>query len=546
MPKLQFFALGGQDENGKNCFVIEYSDDIFIFNIGAKVPINSTYGVDTVIPSFSYLKKNAKKIRGIFITDTKNSSFSALPWILMQIPGLKIYTSPFSKVNVLDRVSKYKIGHNDYEIITISKDISFGDITIKPIQVFGSVPGTLGFDVQSPMGSVVFLLNFILGENGFFGKTDLLAIKKQVNNNLLALVMDSGKSKNPGFAKDKIHLPKSVEQVFENAKDNERIIVGAYDEEIGSLNYILDLAKKYNRPIITYGKSYGKQIFLIKKINPKFKTSEFLNYKKANFVPNALILVTGTVERLYQRFLRIAKNEDVYLNLKSSDNVIFIAPPVNGIEVIAAHTLDQVTKVSPKILDVTEEEYYRHRPASKDIYQTIDVLRPKYYIPVQGLYRYLVDAAALVRPLGYNTKNTLVLQNGKIAEFDGGKLISHNKKIKQVGDDIIDGFGLGDVSHEVIREREKMASNGVVLISACINKFKQIKGKIEIKYLGLVSIADRDEINDFVRSIVVNNFYDEENSSLKVIQEKIRKQVRKKLYKKIEKDPIVVVVFYKI
>ncbi|MGZ9413508.1 ribonuclease J [Mycoplasma sp. AC157] len=553
MAKISIFGLGGLDENGKNSYVIEVNNSIFLVNAGAKVPISSTNGVDTLIPDFTYLEQNKDKIKGIFITDGKNESFSAIPWLLMKIKGLKIFCSPFTKFLILDRISKYKIGHTDFEVISITNEkIDCNDAIVKSIPLAGSMPGVYGYNFETEDGSIVVMLNFVVGSLNIYGTTNLDYIKSSIESpkGIHTLLIDSGRANYKGKAIDKIDVTPSIENIFFKTDQNSRIVIGSFDEEMALLQEILDLAKKYDRPVAVYGRTYGQLVDLIKKIKYEgqfLKLPKFIDYKEVNNHKNAVVLITSTSERLYQRFLRITENNDVFFKLLSTDTVIMIAPPLNGLEVLYAMTLDEIARITPKVVDITENEYYRIRPAREDIFQTVSSLKPKYFIPLQGLYRYLVVASEIAALAGVNKSNSIILQNGKIATFIDGNLFSQKGTLKQVGEVIIDGFGIGDISSEVIKERETLARDGIITITSLVEyKTKKLQGDLQINSSGIISKENKNIIHEIITSAFYQSFLDAEKIVLKDLQEKIKKIIKKKIFKIFDKEPIIVVVFYEI
>ncbi|MGL4343410.1 MAG: ribonuclease J, partial [Metamycoplasmataceae bacterium] len=484
MANIRFFALGGLDENGKNSYVLEINDDIFLINYGTKTPISSTNGIDTLIADYDYIQENIKRVRGIFITNINNENFSALPWLLMKIQGLKIYCSTFSSFVIKDRLSKYDIGNSNYEIITMnSKGTKIGNILIKPLLLASSVPGTFGYQFETEDGNVLFMNNFVNGDLGIFGNTNLNFIKNE-NKNILALICDSGMANFNGRTIDNIDIKKSLEKAFINSKSNERIIVGVYDNDLASSYQILELALKYDKNIVAYGKTFHQLIDIIKSANKNIKFPKIIDYKRMEKEENCVIIISGTTERLYKRFLRISDGEDLYLKLKNDDRVIMIAPPINGLETQSTFMLDEVARITPHIYDYSSLEHYSYRPAKQDIVDIVSILKPKYFLPIQGLYRYMVVASKELQNNNFPQNKIIILKNGRIAEFINGELDSQNKRIANAGDIIIDGFGIGDISKEVIFEREIIARDGVIIVSLVINdKEKKIYDNIDIKYM---------------------------------------------------------------
>ncbi len=551
MSNIRFFALGGLDENGKNSYILEVDEDIYVINSGTKVPISASLGIDTLIPNFSYLEENQKRIKGLFVTDVQNESFSALPWLLMKLSNITIYCSDFSAFLIKERISKYDIKNQNSKIKIISPEgEKIGSIIVEPIELAGALPGTLGFNFKTNDGSVLFLFNFVDDNLGIYGRTDIAKIKNN-NHNILALVIDSGMSNFNGSSKDNIDIKKLLDNKFAAIKNNERIIIGSYDHEMSSLQQILDLAKKYNKPVIPYGRIYHQLLNFLINSNKSINLPKIIGYKKMNEENNSVIIVSGTTERLYRRFVRITDGQDVYLKIKNTDHVFMLAAPINGLETESAYALDELARKTPYIIDYTDNEFYRSRPAKEDIFNITKILKPKYFIPAQGLYRYMIVAVKESLRAGLTQNQSIPLQNGKIASFENGKLISQKERISEIGDVIVDGFGVGDISKEVIYEREVIARDGVIVVSILYDKkTKKLFDHIDIKYIGVISPQERDEIDILIENIVIDVYYKELKAYTKFniynIQDILRKIIRKKIFKTTNKEPMIVIVFNEI
>lgn len=545
MANINIFALGGQDENGKNSLVVELEKDIYIINAGIKVPINNKNGIDGIIPEFQYVTDRKQNVKGLFLTHAHDENFAALPWLLMEMQGLTIYGSKFTLDVARDRVSKYKLGHNDFKFVEISPTQKIGSLNVKSFELANSIPGSLGFNFQTPDGDVLVMSNMIIDDLGAFGKTNLEAIKAQ-SNNILALCLDSRIANSNGSSKDKKSVKPFIEEEFKSAKQNERIIVGAYDEEMYNLQEVMELAKKYNRPVISYGRAFD---FLYSELknDASIESPEFVDYQKIASTENAVVLVTGNWSRLYQRFVRIAENNDVFLKLKDTDHIIMMAPAINGMEVEYSETLDAVARTAPNIIDLTENNIYKLRPAKDDIETIVSALKPKFFLPLSALYRYLVVASKQATKAGVAKQNNIVLMNGKIAFFKDGNLASQKAHLKEYGDVLIDGFGVGDISFEVIKERKSLAASGLISIAAMVNKKeKKVVGEIVTQLVGIAVKTEIAKLQEQVNNIVVQKMEEAESWDLKEIQNSIRKRVQKVMTKLIGKEPLVVITFNEI
>ncbi len=546
MADINIFALGGQDENGKNTFIIEVDNDIYVVNSGIKVPINNRNGIDGIICDYKYLIDRKDRIKGVFISHAHDESFAALPWLIMDIKGLNIYSSPFTLKAIQDRLSKYKIGHSDYKLIELTKETQIGNIKVNPFELANSIAGSLGFNFKTSDGDILFMTNYTIDDLGPYGKTDLEAIKKQ-SSNTLALLVDGKTAHLQGKSSEMKTVKPLIESKFKEASNDERIIIGAYDEEMFTLHEILELAIKYNRPVAFYGRVYD---FLYKSLLAQGKDvpkPQIIDYRSVNKVPNAVVLVTGTWSRLYQRFVRIAQGKDVFLKIKTNDVVIMIAPPVNGLEVEGSQALDEVAKIAANITDVSDKDYYRIRPTGNDIEQTVKVIKPKYVFPIGALYRYLVVATKHAIKAGVTHDRNIVLQNGKIAWLKDGKVASQNKRIKDFGDVIIDGFGVGDISYEVIRERKALAAGGLVSIVLRIGrKSKKPIGEIQSQLVGVATKSEIKFLQEQISNVVIQKIDEIEKWEYREIQNTIRKRVKKVLSKLVNKEPLVIITFFEV
>ncbi|QJB71495.1 ribonuclease J [Mycoplasma sp. 1654_15] len=557
MAKISFFALGGQDENGKNSYVLEIDNSIFLINTGAKIPLSNSLGIDTVIPDFSYIEENFSRVQGVFLTDAKNESFSALPWLIMKVPKLKIFCSSFTKALILERLTKYKISNNQYEIVSLTKKIKIDDdVYVKPIQLAGSIPGIYGYNFETEDGLILFLSNFIVGNLGIYGNTNLNFLKKSLESDkpILMTMIDSSRANYPGKTIDKIFAKKFLEQTFLTTKSNSRIIVGAYDEEMLSIQEILDLAYKYKRKVATYGRNYDNLLEMNQRLAEKQKLDihypEFFDFRQANKIDNSVILITSTPERIYQRFFRILEKDDVFFKLKKTDSVIMLAPPINGMEVLHSRVLDEIAKVARQLVDITETQFYRTRPSQEDIYEVLKVLKPKFFLPIQGLYRYLVVAGKTAERAGVKKENIIILQNKKVAFFLDGELISQKHSIKNGGEVIVDGFGVGDISTEVIKERETLSRDGTIVVSALLDtQTKKLISELIISSYGILTKDNKEKVHKIINDVVFTQFSavsktKMSDNQIKEIQEKIQKSIKRKIFKAIDKEPVIIVAFY--
>ena len=545
MANINMFALGGQDENGKNIFVIEVEEDIFVINAGLKYPINDKWGVDGIIADTEYLWKNKDRIKGIFLTHAHDEFFAALPWLLMDIEGLTIYGTKFTIDVAQKRVAKYRIQHSKYRFEAI-KEKRFGKTNVRTFSAATSIPGALIYLFETPDGNILFMSETIIDNIGIFGNTNLLEVKAAANNKLLALVSDTRRANYPKPASENKSLKEYAEPIFAKTSQSKRIIFGAFDEEMYNILEIIDLANKYNRPVAFYGSAFDALYSSFQNnFNNYVKPKTLINYKNVNQIPNVVVLVTGTWSRLNDRFNRIAYGKDVYLRFKSDDAVIMYTPPVNGMEVEYSVMLDNITMITPNITSIDDKMVFPLRQSKDDIGVIVKTLQPKYFFPISSLYRYQKEATKMAIKQGVRHDRSIILSNGAIAYFKNGLLASTKGRIKPCGDVIIQGYGVGDISVEVIRERQKLSAGGLVIIATQYNRnLKQLVGDMHINIIGVVVKSEIKAYSDEIKNVVIQKFEQFEKFDYHEIQNAIRKRVQKIFSKKIGKEPLVVITFY--
>ncbi|CNS07165.1 Ribonuclease J 2 [Salmonella enterica subsp. enterica serovar Typhimurium str. DT104] len=446
------------------------------------------------------------------------------------------------------------------------------------------------------------MANYVVGNLGVYGETNFELIKKISQNpkGILMFISDSGKSNLPGKAINKLFAKNFLENFFLKADKNSRIVVSAYDEEMVSIQEIIDLSIKFNRQITAYGKKYDKLYDMIYKLdklttNKLKKLPTFFDYKYANKQKNSVILITSSPERICYRFNRILENDDVYFKLKKSDYVIMLTPPINGMEQLYAKVLDQIAKSTTSIVDISESDFGLARPYKEDISEMIQLLKPKYFLPIQGLYRYLIVASNIAVANKVKRQNIIVLQNKRSANFIDGSLFSRKKISKGEEEIYVSGFGIGDVCFRVLKERDALSRNGLIIVSflfdpiekkiskgeiyvsgfgigdVCFRVLKErdalsrngliivsflfdpIEKKIfstpEITTYGILSRENREAYYDIIRKIIFNNFSNIKKINdkiLKELQQKSQKNIKRKLLRIFDKEPSVSVLIHNI
>ena len=545
MKKLDFFALGGQDEKGKNCLILEIENDIYMINAGVKHPIVAKLGIDTIIPNFDYIKLHQNNFKGIFITNAHDEYMAALPWLLLQLKKIKIYTSEFVAAIIANRLEKYQIPKEHYEIIVLplNSDYMLNGINIKTYELASSMPQTFGLNFQTDEGDVLFLSSFVLNNlTQFCGTTDLEYIKNSISNKgILSLMIDAGFSNYQGYANEKALIRPLIETKIREFPKNNRIIISTYDHSLSTVEEIMKLALECKRPLIIYGSALDFSLKKWLQIHPNMikNIPQINNHRDIPKINNAIVIVSGIGSRLYQRIDRIAEHNDVYLKLKPTDLFMVIAPPINGHEKFASRAEDKVAETTTHLVDIPRENFYDSHPASQDIFRILKTLKPKYVIPVSGLYCYLSNVNKIAKKIGMMGNQVISLSNAKKIHITQNNIEIEKKEIPNSYEIIIDGLGIGDIAPSVILERENLARDGVILSLLVFDrKTHKLKKDIIIITKGVI---DESRKIDFVNTIKekIQTFIDEiEKWDFRDTQTKISKIIQKTSRKILGKVPI--------
>jgi len=376
MAKINFLSLGGQDERGKSCFVLEVNDDIFIFNAGAKIPTSDVFGVNMIVCDYSYLEKNAKRVKGIFIGTPTFNNVMGIKLLLGQV-GYKIpiYTS----IIELDPISDKKIG----------------SIYVTSFKVSNSMPHSYGFVLKTSDGAIVYVDEFIISNDKnktFDSQINLL--NNITKNNTLALIVGMGQAGNPYFTAPNHKNKAFYEAALQNTKN--RLIVGCYSNDAYSIFTLATIAKQQNRPFIVYSNNFINTfigVLKLKLFNSKNLIS--LPVSEINNSKNAIIVVIENQDTLFSKLNKILHNEDKYVNLSSDDQLILGVVITPGFEMLAAELSDEVGRLDipykalPKtVLPMTQSD--------EDLKHLINFLQPKFLIPINGLYKTEVKFSSTV------------------------------------------------------------------------------------------------------------------------------------------------------
>ncbi len=540
MEKIRIFSLGGLDEMGKNTYIIEINDDIFVFDCGLKYADNNMYGIDYIIPDYEYLIKNKQKIKGVFITHGHYENMGAAADLSRIIPGIKFYATHYTKFVLMD------LGVKEENIIEIkpNKALKFGTTTIFPLPVSHSVPDAVMYSISTSHGAICYTGDFIIDPlmRGSYDM-DLGKIAYVGKKGVLCLLCESVFSEHVGHTSPSHRLSSFFSDII--SKYDQRILFSVLPTHLYTIRDIFEAAKNSHRKIVIMGKKLQNFI--------RFATeNKYLDYDPqlvgdlTNIEEsNAILLICDDKANAYASINKIVSGYDKFITLRKGDAVVFAEPRYDANEKTIVKLENDLAMAGCKIVSLPKEKNILHHASSEDIMLMIKLMNPKYYMPVKGEYRYMVNNANLANALGIKPENIFLKQNGDIVEIIDGVATDKFEHIK-VKDTLIDGKSSDDVGELVIKDREMLSDNGIVLVSATLSKKDKVllvgpeittKGFIYVKEAKDM-IHKMKEISEEVITRNINNGYVDYNK----IKTDLRSELSNYLYEQTECKPMIIAV----
>ena len=544
MSKINIMALGGLNENGKNIYTISIDGKLLIFDAGIKFAPDKMYGVDYVIPNFKYLKDNRKKIVGLFITHPHRENMGALTDLIREIPEINVYATKYtSKIIELDS-KEDGVEIKNLHVIDIHKKIDFRGFSIFPFSVTHSTPEAVGYSINTKDGSVIYMGDFLIDPTmkGYYDM-DLGKIAYIGKQGVLCLLCESVFASKKGHTSPNHKLEGFFKSVID--KNKGRIIFTVLALHIYTIQEIFNAVKGTNRKIVIM----GKELHTIVNMSidegyidaPKSMIGDLTNLKD----PDVIIIVSNDRETPYSNIGRIVNGYDKFITLEKNDTICFAEPSYDAYEKTVVKLLNEIAIKGVNIELIPKEKSVRHHASSEDIMMLIKLFNPKYYMPIKGEYRYQVENASLAEKVGIPPSNILLKQNGDFVTIENGKLVESDKSIF-VDDILIDGKSTEDVGGLVLKDREMLSSNGLVLICATLDKKnKKVLVGPEITTRGFIYPKEEDvieKIKEFTIDIIKTNTFNSNYADYNNIRTQIREIVGEYLYKETESRPVILTV----
>ncbi|MBQ9013869.1 MAG: ribonuclease J [Bacilli bacterium] len=548
MSKINIFALGGLNEEGKNMYVVKVDSDIFIFDAGLKYASDKLLGVDYVIPDFTFIKENLKKIKGLFLTHGHEKNMGAVCDIVKEVPNLKVFATPFTASILKKEFESANIDFKNLNVIDPHKKISFGKNSIFPVRLTHSVPDNVGYALNTKDGTIFYTGNYVFDATmlGSY-KADIGKLAYIGKQGVLCLLGESMYADKVGYTSPKCRVDKLIRTTLSKTED--RIIANVFTAHISRIEELFNEIAKTTRRVVVMGhKLQGIINDIINKGYIKFDKSRIGDLSNIDD-KDAVILISNEREKPFMNLNRIINGYDKFVKIKSTDTVLFLEPINNYNEKLAIRVIDDISKAGASVVTMSRKDNLLHHASSEDIMLMLDLMNPKYYMPVIGEYRHMVANAKCATHVGINKENIILKQNGDVVSIIDGKLVENKERVK-TDDILIDGTSSKDIGELVLKDREMLSDNGIVIVCATLDKrTKEILAYPEVLTRGFIYVKENTDIIEEIKNIS-KEVIDENTSNNYVEYNKIklgiRERLSKYLYEQTECKPMIITVIQEV
>lgn len=530
---LKFIPLGGLGEIGKNMYAIEYENDIVVIDAGLMFPDEEMLGIDFVIPDISYLEENRKKIRGILITHGHEDHIGALPFVLPKL-DVPVYSAKLTlgmiEGKMLEAAPRYKPRLVE---VKAGETVALGVFKVTFISVCHSIPDALGIAVETPLGVVLHTGDFKFDPTPVDEHvTDYAAFAELGRKGVLLMASDSTNAEREGFTKSEKSLIGAIDNLFRTYR-NRRVIISAFASNLHRVQLVLDAAARFNRKVVFAGRSMVNNVELAIRLGyikaePEtvVPLAEMDSYNDSRLV----VMTTGSQGEPFSGLVLMSKGAHHRVKLDSKDVVALFANPIPGNEKLVSNTINRLFELGCEVLYGREAGLHVSGHASREeLKMLLSMVKPKYFVPVHGEYRMQIRHSQLAEEVGIPEKNVFIMNNGDILSITRNSAGVKSKA--PAGAVLVDGMALGEKEGSILKERQELSENGVLVVSITLDKKGRLVGEPCFESYGQIHFKDaegmRQEFSEAVRRALKREASEDDELLKKQISLRCKELLRK-------------------
>ncbi len=544
--------LGGLNEVGKNMTLFEYGEDMFLVDCGLAFPDQDMLGVDLVLPDFTYVERNADRIRGIVITHGHEDHIGGLPYLL-KVLNVPVYGTKLTIGLIQGKLREHGLLNSaSLNVIKPGDVITLGGFTVEAIHVNHSIPDALGLAIRCEGGTIVYTGDFKIDTTPIDGgMMDLGRLAEIGQEGVLCLMSDSTNAERPGFTESERKVGESFETLFRKAGNN-RIIVATFSSNIHRVQQIMNVAASLGRKVALVGRSLENVVSISAELGYlNIPEGIVIDINMINRYPadKLVIITTGSQGEPMSALTRMAFSDHRKVEIHPNDYVIISATPIPGNEKTVSRVVNELMKLGADV--VYEKMYEVHvsgHACQEELKMIMGIVKPKYFIPVHGELKHLRKHAGLALSMGIPKENILIADNGRVAEIS--KKALRCTSTVPAGRVFVDGYGVGDVGSVVLRDRKHLAQDGLVIVAVCIDRESgMIVSGPDVVTRGFVYVKESEELINAAREVAVEAIeaqtdggYFDWNS----IKASLRDEISHLMYERTKRSPMILPVIMEV
>jgi ribonuclease J len=492
--KLRIVPLGGLGEIGKNMTAIEYGNDIIVVDAGIMFPENDMLGIDAIIPDYKYLIDKKEKVRAVLVTHGHEDHVGALPHLMDEI-NAPIYATPLTAGLIEVKLRQAKLP--DVKLVTIEAGDNFqiGPFAIEPFHVTHSIPDCVGFGITTPVGLIVHTGDYKFDHTPTDGwPPDFAKLAEFSSRGVLCLLADSTNADRPGWTPSEMVVAAAFDDLFREAPG--RIIIATFASLISRIQQVTEMAVKFNRKLAIMGRSMRENVKMARRLGYLAIPDDLLIdiEQAATLPPNQVaIMATGSQGEPSAVMGRLARGRHHQLSIQKGDTVVFSAYAIPGNEEMIYRIINQLFQRGANVLyERIANVHVSGHASQEEMKLLINLVRPKFLVPIHGELRHLIQHGQLAMKMGMAPENIAVVENGTPLELDESSLTIYPRL--PGGYVFVDGAGVGDIGWAMLRDREKLAQNGIFFVIVTINDKGDVIGKPQVISRGFVDLKEASEL----------------------------------------------------
>lgn len=500
--KLKIIPLGGLEQIGMNITAFEYDDTIIVVDCGLAFPEDDMLGIDLVIPDISYLKDNIQKVKGFFITHGHEDHIGAIPYVMKDI-NVPIYSTKLTNGLIENKLKEHNLLQTvKRKVVSYGQHINLGCFRVEFIRTNHSIQDAAALAIYSPAGIVVHTGDFKVDYTPVYGDAiDLQRFGELGKKGVLALMCDSTNAERPGFTQSEKTVGKTIDELFAE-HDKQRIIIATFASNVDRVQQIINTAHKYDRKVVVEGRSMVNVIATASELgylNVPDNTLVDIDMIKNYPDEKTVLITTGSQGESMAALSRMANGTHRKVTIKPNDTIIFSSHPIPGNEKAVTNVINELCKKGADV--VFQDVHVSGHACQEEIKLIYSLVKPKYAIPVHGEYKHLIAQAKIAESLGVDKDNIFILQSGDVLELDENKAKVNGHV--HTGAIMVDGLGVGDVGNIVLRDRQHLAEDGIIIVVLTMESGTgNVIAGPDIVSRGFVYVRDSEDLMESARNVL--------------------------------------------